>query len=251
MITATRINQLLLDLPNGSVLLSGWLKEQGYSFSLQQSYRHSGWLVSIGKGAMVRAGQKLILAGGVNALQRQAGLDLHIGGRTALGLLGYAHYLEINRRQTLLFTNRDTHIPNWLESSSWDSSPQVIRTSFLPMEAGLQDIDLNGIPVRISMPVRAYLECLALAPDRFDLTEAWEIMQGLNGLQPDLVMQLLLQCKSVKVKRLFLYFAGKAGHAWFNKLDCGTIDLGKGKRRLVRNGIYNARYQITLPENLA
>ena len=251
MIPATKINQLLQDLPFGSVLLSGWLNEQGYSFSLQQSYRRSGWLVSIGKGAMVRAGHKLILAGSINALQQQAGLDLHIGGRTALGLLGYAHYLEINRSQTLLFTGRSTHIPAWLESNSWDSSPMVIRTSFIPRETGLQDIDMNGITVRISTPVRAYLECLFLAPDRFDLTEAWEIMQGLNTLQPGEVRQLLMQCKSVKVKRLFLFLAGKAGHNWFSKLDIGEIDLGKGKRRLVKNGIYNARYQITLPENLA
>lgn len=251
MITATKINQLLQDLPYGSVLLSGWLNEQGYTFSLQQSYRRSGWLVSIGKGAMVRAGQKLMLTGGVNALQQQAGLDIHIGGRTALGLTGYAHYLELSRRQTLLFTNRDTHIPAWLESNAWDSSPMVIRTSFLPPETGLQELEVNGIPVIISTPVRAYLECLNLAPDRFDLTEAWEIMQGLNTLQPDMVRQMLMECRSVKVKRLFLYFAEKAGHGWFNKLDPGEFNLGKGKRNLVRNGIYNARYLITLPKNLA
>lgn len=248
---ATKINQLLQDLPYGSVLLSGWLNEQGYTFSLQQSYRRGGWLVSIGKGAMVRAGQKLLLMGGVNALQQQAGLDIHIGGRTALGLTGYAHYLELSRKQTLLFASIGTHIPAWFETNSWDSSPMVIRMSFLPPGTGLQKIELNGIPVIISTPVRAFLECLNLAPDRFDLTEAWEIMQGLNTLQPDMVRQMLMECRSVKVKRLFLYFAEKAGHAWFSKLDRAEFDLGKGKRSLVKNGIYNARYQITLPENLA
>jgi hypothetical protein len=251
MIPATKINQLLQDLPYGSVLLSGWLNERGYTFSLQQSYRRSGWLVSIGKGAMVRTGQRLLLTGGIRALQQQAGSDIHIGGRTALGLLGYAHYLELSRKQTLVFVNNGTHIPAWFESNIWDSSPVVIRTSFLPQGIGLQNLDLNGIQVRISNTVRAFMECLHLAPERFDLTEAWEIMQALNALQPEIVKQMLTHCKSMKVRRLFLFFAEKAGHTWYNRLDAAEFDLGKGKRSLVRNGVYNAKYQITIPEILA
>jgi len=43
----TKINQLLQQLPTGVVLLSSWLKTQGYSYGLQQRYRKSGWLISI------------------------------------------------------------------------------------------------------------------------------------------------------------------------------------------------------------
>ena len=241
---------MLQNLPYGSVVLSAWLKEQGYSFSLQQNYRQSDWLTSIGKGVMVRTGQKLVLAGAINALQNQAGIDLHIGGRTALGMLGYAHYLEINKQDTLLFAPHDTHIPSWLKNNAWDSNPKIIKTTFLPPGSGLIDFEQNGITVKIAGATRAYMECLDLAPGQFDLTEAWEIMQGLSLLPPAMVMQLLKECKSVKVKRLFFHFAEKANHSWFRKLQPAEIDLGTGKRSLVSNGLYIPKYKITLPANL-
>ena len=44
--------------------------------------------------------------------------------------------------------------------------------------------------------------------------ELW-IDGGLNDLVPNQVQQLLEQCISVKVKRLFLYLAEKTNHSWF------------------------------------
>lgn len=43
----------------------------------------------------------------------------------------------------------------------------------------------------------------------------FELMEGLNNLRPNQVQDLLEKCESVKVKRLFLYLAEKAGHEWF------------------------------------
>jgi hypothetical protein len=250
MTTHTKINQLLQNLPYGSVIYAAWLKEAGYSYSLQQSYRQSGWLSSIGKGVMVRSGQKLLLSGAVYALQQQAGLPVHIGGRTALGLLGFAHYLEVNRQDTLLFAPNGFNIPRWVINNQWDSSPQFIKTSFLPPKTGIISIDQQGFTLNISGAGRAMMECLEMAPAQFDLNEAWQIMQGLNLLPPATVQHLLTQCKSIKVKRLFLYLAHKADHSWFRKLRMDEIDLGSGKRSIVKNGVYVPAYKITLPENL-
>lgn len=55
----TKINNLLATQPNGVVLLSAWLVQKGYSFGLQERYRASRWLESIGAGAMVRTGDKV------------------------------------------------------------------------------------------------------------------------------------------------------------------------------------------------
>jgi len=52
------------------------------------------------------------------------------------------------------------------------------------------------------------------------------------------------------VKRLFLWFAERHNHAWLQKLDRSGIDLGKGKRMLVRGGKLDTKYNITVPENL-
>ncbi len=73
----------------------------------------------------------------------------------------------------------------------------------------------------------------------------------LNGLIPKLLQQLLEENSSVKVKRLFLYMAEKAGHSWFHDLNLDRIYLGKGKRSNVKNGVYDPKYKIILPRDLA
>ena len=52
------------------------------------------------------------------------------------------------------------------------------------------------------------------------------------------------------MKRLFLYFAEKAKHNWLEYLDLSRIDLGKGKRSIISNGVFVPKYGITLPKGL-
>jgi hypothetical protein len=75
-------------------------------------------------------------------------------------------------------------------------------------------------------------------------------MEGLNNLRPASVQKLLEGCTSVKVKRLFLYLADKVGHEWLNYINLGKVDLGSGKRAIVKNGVYVSKYQITVPKEL-
>jgi len=61
---------------------------------------------------------------------------------------------------------------------------------------------------------------------------------------------LLVDCRSVKVKRLFFFFADRHRHAWLKRLDRSVIDLGSGKRMLVKGGRFDAEHLITVPETL-
>jgi len=72
----------------------------------------------------------------------------------------------------------------------------------------------------------------------------------LVNLRPQIIQKLLEECTSVKVKRLFLYMAKKANHQWFQFLKIDNIDLGKGHRTLANNGVYNAKYMISVPKEL-
>ena len=112
------------------------------------------------------------------------------------------------------------------------------------------DYDLGNLKIKISTPVRAMMECLELAPKNFDLAEAYLIMEGLTSLQPSEVQKLLEACTSIKVKRLFLYFSEVSNHTWFKYLDIDKLNLGSGKRSIVKDGIYNARYRITVPQKI-
>ena len=56
------------------------------------------------------------------------------------------------------------------------------------------------------------------------------------------MQQLLENCTSVKVKRLFLYLAEKSDHEWVKFLNKEIIDLGKGKRSFAKKGVYVPQY---------
>lgn len=250
-VNRTKINKLLQEQPLGVVLISSWLAKQGYSIDLQKHYRKTNWLQSIGKGAHIRANDKVGYDGAIYALQNQAQLTIHPGGRTALSLLGKAHYLEFSANKVVLFGGSGEKLPAWFKKYSWGVKVEYYETSFLLQDLGLTEIEVKNFSIKVSGAARALMECLYLAPQKQDLVECFELMEGLNNLPPKQVQTLLENCQSVKVKRLFLYMAEKAKHSWFTYLDVSKIDLGKGKRSIVKNGVFVGKYEITVPKELA
>jgi hypothetical protein len=246
----TKINQLLSSIPTGIVLQSTWLRKEGYSLDLQKRYRRSKWFQSIGNGAMVRKGDQVRYEGAIYALQKQSDLFIHPAGRTALSLLGKSHYIEFSSKKAILFGGKGEKLPAWFRNYDWGLTIEYHQTAFLPSDAGLTEIELKNYSIRLSDATRAIMECLYLVPKNQDLIECYEVMEGLNNLRPSHVQHLLENCQSVKVKRLFLYLSEKAGHQWFHSLNLEKIDLGKGKRSISSHGIYNSKYQITVPKEL-
>ena len=236
--------------PKGVVLQSFWLTEQGYSSDLQKRYRSSHWLESIGSGAMIRTGDAVTYEGAIYALQNQTSSTIHPAGRTALSLLGKTHYLELSTKKVTLFGGKGETLPAWFQKYDWGVAIDYHQTSFLPSAIGLVDVDFNSFSIKVSNAVRAVMECLYLAPEKQELVECYELMEGLNNLRPNQVQELLEKCQSVKVKRLFIFIAEKIGHDWFQYLDLKKVDLGTGKRSIVKNGVYIPKYQITVQKEL-
>ena len=87
-------------------------------------------------------------------------------------------------------------------------------------------------------------------PGRESFLQADALAEGLSDLSPHRLQILLEACVSVKVKRLFLFFADRHRHAWRSRLDLSRIDLGAGKRVLVKGGSLDRRYNITVPPEL-
>ena len=246
-----KINQLLSSNPSGIVYLSSWLVKQGYSLDLQKRYRKSDWFTSIGTGAMVRSGEDVNYEGAIYALQEQAGMFVHPAGKTALSLLGKAHYLELSPSRVIVFGRQHEKLPTWFLKHDWGVELDYHSSSFLPSELGLIEIEQKTFSIKISNAPRALMECLYLAPRHQELLECYQLMEGLNNLRPNQVQKLLEDCSSIKVKRLFLYLAEKANHNWVKHLNTERIDLGSGKRSIVKNGVYDSKYKITVPVELA
>ena len=249
----SKINRLLSVWPRGTIAVSRWLEAQGAYQQLVHEYEKSGWIRRIGQGAYVRADDTVEWTGGLHAVQKQMGLPVHAGAKTALQMQGYAHFLPLGKGGAVsLFGAPGTRLPAWFRQHDWGVELHYTTTRLFAdgTDAGLTKKELGSYAVTIAAPERAIMEVLYLVPAQESFEEAGLLMEGLATLRPRLVQMLLEQCRSVKVKRLFMYLAERSNHAWANKLELSTVNFGTGKRMLVRGGQFDPRYNMYVPRRV-
>ena len=230
------------------VFTSSFLKKQGINYDQQSAYKKSGWIDSIGSGAFKREGDEIKWPGGLYALQKQISLNVHLGGKSALLKQGYSHYVYAHEPYLFLFISRKNKLPKWFRNYDWDIKLELSRTALLPvdLEESYTTNNIDGFEIKTSIPERAALEMLYYVPEKQGFDEAMKIVELMTSLRTDKMQMLLELCSVVKVKRLFLYMAEKWDHYWFKELNLDKINLGAGNRMIVKNGILNAKYQITV-----
>lgn len=244
----SKLNRVFTEWPHGGVVTLKWLADKGVSRFLARSYVKGGWIKPIGPGAFAKAGIKPLWPGGLHALQNQLKLPVHAGGETALRWHGYGHNVPMGSLPVIsLFAPQGTKLPSWFLKYKWVIKIQFQTTDFLhyKKEFGFTVDKPTGIT--LSAPERAIFETLLLMPQTITFEGTAHLMEGLSTLRPELVTALLRACRSVKVKRCFLYLASQINHAWFQRLDLSKVDLGKGKRVVVPGGKFDRKYQITVP----
>lgn len=274
--TGKKLNWLERELPEGLLVDARWLEKNGISRSLRSQYVGAGWLEQPARGVYRRPRGTLSWEQVVISLQTLLSFPVSVGGRTALELQGYAHYLSQSPQFVHLYV--DTKLPGWVSKlpGVGDSFAFHNRTRFLPeispapetwrlsLDSEPSDDSRETLPgalrltrwgqwkwpMIMSTPERAFLELLDELPNRESFHEVAMLMEGLVDFSPRRAQQLLERASSVKVKRLFFFFADRHGHRWLNRVDRENVDLGKGKRMLVRGGKLDSTYQITVPEEL-
>jgi len=256
-----KLNWLQLHLPDGLLADAAWLQRHGYSSALRAKYAAHGWLEHTARGVYRRpsAGRRETLRWQYPVISLQMLLDepFTVGGRTALELQGFAHYLTSTTREIHLYGA--TKPPGWTSKLKLDSR-LVFHNAGRLFASKANAADGPGLtqqpwghwewPLILSSPERAILELLDEVPDAETFHQADVLMEGLRNLSPRRVQTLLAECRSVKVKRLFLWFAERHNQPWLKRLNPKKIDLGKGKRMLVRGGRLDAKYNITVPRAL-
>ena len=245
-----KINQLLQRLPSGSLFFSSWMRENGISYELQRRYRDSKWLTTIGAGVMARTGENPTIYGALSSLNKQTDKHFYVGGLSALELAGYTHYVPMGRPIVYVGYPKAEWVPSWLKKYDWGVDLLLVSSEYFESATGTAPMMQGAFEILISTPERAFMECLNLAPRQYNLMDLYYVMEQLTALHPRTIQTLLEQNTSVKMKRLFMYMAEKAGHPWFSDLDLQKIDTGSGKREIVPNGVYNSKYQIVIPEEL-
>ncbi len=261
------LNQILLSFPRGTVLTSSWLKSKGISYRLQSYYLKKGLLKSIGKGAYIQTNSTPNIDDGLNAINNQLGINAHIGAYSALtqGFNNYTQFIKENEN-TEIFISKNTPLPKWLAKLG---KYTLHKTNFLDTEIAITDgnvylhlgaiisknsnsyvkpLEVNIPSPKISEPERAILEAIYLTPNKATLRNAYQILELMTTLRPQLLQQLLENCNSIKVKRLFLYMAEKIGHDWFSYLNLNKINLGSGKRVISKGGKLDKKYNIVIED---
>ncbi len=280
------LNHLHRLLPEGLLADSAWFTAAGYPSSLRSRYVESGWLQPITRGVfrrpLYRPGfpdttvplrwQQVVVS--IQSILKQ---PIVVGGRTALELEGLAHYIS-STGPMVIHLYGDEQAPSWLHKLPMETSfvfhnaRKLFRTE--PIFGGIEDLKsvmdgsgpsqlstLHGSltwmrfgyeewPMVISTRERAILELLDELPYKETFHQADMLMEGLINISPRRMNHLLRECRSVKVKRLFMWFADRHGHAWFKHVDRMGIDLGSGKRMLFKDGKLDSKYLITVPEEI-
>lgn len=249
---ATKIQQILESNPDTKVLFGEWLSGQGLDAKSQYAYMKSGWLSRLSKGVYALQSTTPTLMQTISAYNSQLSRECIVGAYTALEMRGYSHYLSMGKPQAYLFTGKDYKLPSWMLQREWDMTIKYMVTSFLGDDRkGVEPFVADGNELLVSSPERAMLECLNLPESSASLLDLYYIMESLTTLRPKLVQSLLEECSSKKVRRLFLYMAEKAGHQWFRALNLDSIPLGTSRYMIVPTGRYIAKYNMTIPKDLA
>ena len=251
----TKIKKLGREVPEGLLVTSGWLGKRGYSGSLRSQYVASGWLEQPARGVFRRPRGEMRWQQVVVSLQTLLEFPVVVGGRTALELQGYGHYVRFQERGEVHLYG-DKALPGWM-------SKLPLKQRFVLHKSGRLFGDDCALEASdrlawkywdwsflVSSPERALLEILDELPGRESFHIVDKFVEGLVDLRPGVVQKLLENCRSVKVKRLLFFFAERHGAAWLERVDRRRIDLGKGDRMLVRGGRFDPVHRITVARNL-
>jgi hypothetical protein len=268
-----RLNKLESELPEGLVVDAAWLTKHGVPSNLRVYYLNTGWLEQPAGRVFRRPRGSLSWQQVVISLQTLLLRNpLMVGGRTALELQGFAHYLSHTETEVHLYGPKPP--PTWLaklplkvrfvyhnNKKLFRNEPVTLGTTSLNWDVAKNQTSDNNPsftvqpwgqwdwPLTLSTPERAILELLDELPDRESFHQVDMLFEGLTNLRPQRMQKLLVDCKNVKVKRLFFFFADRHKHAWLKRLDKSAVDLGMGNRMLVKAGKLDRTYHITVPED--
>ncbi len=264
-----KLNRLQRELPDDVIVDAAWLEGHGYPSNLRSHYVKAGWLSQVAPRVYRRSRGQLDWKQVAISLQSFLDRNLTIGGRTSLEEQGHAHYLRQGRRAVYIYG--PDRPPSWLASLpvdadfKWRNSLRLFPNdpAFVPADKDPLGLGKSLVPggfvahagglswpLRFATVERAFLELLDELPDHENFHDIDMMMEGLSNLSPNRLQTLLQSCRSVKVKRLFFFFADRHQHAWLKRIDRSKVDLGSGKRLLVRGGRLDTRYGITVPEEM-
>jgi hypothetical protein len=248
--TTTAYRMRTRDLQEGLLVDRAWLQHHGFDRPAVDYYLRSGKLEAVAHGVYRKPGPALKWQNVIYSLS-ELGYRLHVGYLSALAFHGFQHYLELGgTAEVRLYSER--YLPGWINDAQNTSRFVAMKRSpFVDFELGIKDVPFGTWDwlVRYASPERAFLELTSTAVSAGEIGRARLMMEGAANLKPTLLQSLLQECQQVKAKRLFLWMAREQGHSWYRHIDQAKIDLGSGKRQIVKGGVFDDEFSFTVPGN--
>lgn len=245
--------------PDGVLVNRAWFAERGANRPDVDYYLRVGALKAVARGVYRRPGPPLPWESVVSSLSG-LGYQAHLGGTTALDLQGFSHFVRLADVRTIALYSHET-LPKWL--AKWHQTQPGHGNPFcfeLFKYSWLKTAPSDFLTSRsrghwnwnfqLAMAELALFEVLYALETEADFQQVDRAFESFSGLRPQLLQSLLLQCPSIKARRLFGWFAERHHHAWFDRIDWHLVDFGSGKRSLIKGGRYDSKWRITVPRNL-
>jgi hypothetical protein len=246
-------NTLLQKIPDGLVVTRQKMKKMGFTEPTIDYFLRSGKLTPVSHGIYRKPGPPLKWEHFVYSAV-QLGHDIHVGGRSALDLLGFAHYLPLGGIQQIQLYS-EKKLPSWLTTTN---EPIQIVPHHLKIFTNTPTTAITerpfghwDWPIPYASLELALLELLNDVKDEASFKMADTYLEAATTLRPKILNQLLSACKKVYINRLFLWFAKRHNLQCIDSLNISDINLGKGKRMIVRGGSLDKEFQITVPKEMA
>lgn len=274
--------------PEHVVVTREWLVSQGFEDDRLSRFVSSGYLVRVGRGLYAKplgavswdARDGLLSSApswrvALNSVLLTSTTPIAVAGYSALWLQNLAHYVSDFQDSSITVTT-PVDIPKWMNSMSSVTWRQLGAKKLFSGKAG--DLDTGDIFYLgkneleralvgtgleafglgqtqswclVSSPERALVEWASLLKTQDDWDHLIEVVKGMGTLRPRLLFSMLIACRSIKAKRAMLWTAREYGGSWYrhvvDKID--QIDLGSGARQLIKGGVFDQEYKITVPRH--
>lgn len=257
-----KLKPLLNDLPPGYLIDAAWLVARKIDRKSIFNYVQKGWLEKAARGVYRRPDPEIFAADSddewrrtILSIQHLMKWECHVGGQTAFTLTGFNHYVRFDGAASVYLYGKT---PPWLKrlpyadrfryrTNSLFENPEVCLAGASDACEGNSAQKSTLRRLIHSTPERAILEWLNELPEKTTFHSIDVVFEGLATLRPKLLMGLLQECRSIKVKRLFFVFADRHNHSWRKHLQKDLVDLGAGPRALVEGGKMHPEYSIYVP----
>ncbi len=243
----SKINKILTEWREGDLHSLRWLEQRGVGQRLAYKYADElNSLERVGPGVYKRVAEPINWMGAVRLLQQELDFDLHISSKSALELEGHSHYLMMGRERVYLRSYGSKSLPKWFYSLDLDVEIIYKRSKIFLPDLKFLNREFDKFRLVLSPRELAILEFIDDSSLSNSLETIENYMNSLMTLRSEVLQSYLELCGSVKVKRVFLYIAEKLNMPWFSKLNLSKINLGRGKRVIVKGGEFNKKYNITV-----